>query len=194
MPTPTIVATSGAVNANSYCTLAEAQAYFDARLPLSGWDNAADQNVLLLMATRLMERFANSARMLVPASGGVPAYYRTARHWTGAPATTTQKLSWPRTGMYTNTGVLIPSDVIPDELKQAEAEFGGQLGLSDRTLDNDVIIQGLTSVRAGSVALTFKDQIFKQTIPDAVLDLLLPGWLTDELIEPVDTALFDVIS
>lgn len=188
----TIVATPGAANANSFETLVEAQAYFDSRLPLAGWDNAEDQNVLLVMGTRLLDNFAMSLRQLVTASGGVPAYYRTSRKWTGSPATATQRLSWPRIGMYDKNGNLIPSDVIPQDLKDALAEFAGQLGISDRTLDNDVIIQGLTSVKAGSVSLSFKDQIFKQVVPDAVLDLLVPGWLTDELVEPANPAFVEV--
>lgn len=189
-------ATVGGVASNSYATLAEVNTYFGDRLPLAPpWVASGDAAAqTMFMATRNLEQFGQSIRLLVPAGGGIAAYYRTARHWTGAPATTTQKLSWPRTGMLDNNGNAIPSNVIPQELKDAEAEFAGQLLKSDVTLNNDVIVQGLTSVRAGSVSLTFKDQIFKQTIPDAVLDLLLPGWLTDELIEPAVAAQFDIIS
>lgn len=187
-------ATVGGVSSNSYETLVEAQAYFDSRLPLAGWDDADSQAVLLVMATRVMEGFANSIRMLVPAAGGVYAYYRTRRRWTGAPATATQKLSWPRIGMYDANGNEIASTVIPQELKDAESEMAGQLGNADRTLDNDVIVQGITSIKAGSVALSFRNGITPQVIPDAVLNLLVPGWLTDEVIEPAMPAIFDVVS
>lgn len=187
-------ATVGGVSSNSYETLVEAQAYFDSRLPLAGWDDADSQAVLLVMATRVMEGFANSIRMLVPAAGGVYAYYRTSRRWTGAPATATQKLSWPRIGMYDANGNEIASTVIPQELKDAESEMAGQLGNADRTLDNDVIVQGITSIKAGSVALSFRNGITPQVIPDAVLNLLVPGWLTDEVIEPAMPAIFDVVS
>jgi hypothetical protein len=186
--------TVGGAASNSFCTVAEAQSYFDSRLPLAGWDNADSQDVLLAMATRLLENFATSIRQLVPATNGIAAYYRTARHWTGSPASTTQKLSWPRIGMFDGNGNVIDPTTIPDALKQAEAEFAGQLGSADRTLDNDVIAQGLRSIRAGSVALTFKDQFVKQVVPDAVLDLLIPGWLTDELIEPANPAFVEVVS
>ncbi len=194
MSSPTIVATPGAVNANSYETLVEAQAYFDARLPLAGWDNADDQNVLLVMATRVLEGYANSIKTLVPAAGGVPAYYLVSRRWTGSPASATQRLAWPRVGMFDNNGNAIDSTTIPRELKDAESEFAGQLGTTDFTLNNDVIIQGLTSVKAGSVSLSFKSQFQKQVIPDAVLALLVPGWLTDEEYLPANPALFDVVS
>lgn len=189
-----IDATVGGVSANSYETLLEAQDYFDARLPVAGWDNANSQDVLLAMATRLLENYAQSLKKLVPAANGIAAYYLVGRKWTGSPATTTQRLSWPRIGMYDINGNLIPSTVIPEELKEAQSELAGQLGNADRTLDNDVITQGVTSVRAGSVSVTFKDQIFKQLIPDAVLDLLVPGWLTDEVIEPANPAQIDLVS
>jgi hypothetical protein len=189
-----IDATVGGVASNSYETLVEAQAYYESRLPLSGWEDADSQDVLLVMATRLLENFANSLKVLVPAQNGIAAYYLIERRWTGMPATATQKLSWPRIGMYDVNGNPIPETVIPQELKDAESEFAGQLGIADRTLDNDVIVQGLTSVKAGSVALTFKNQFQPQVVPDAVLNLLLPGWLTDVVVEPAVPALFDVVS
>lgn len=258
---PTIDATAGGAAANSYELLAEANTYFDNRLPLAPpWvasGNTAIQS--LLMATRNLEVFANSMRLLVPSQGGIAAYYRTPRHWTGLPASATQRLSWPRIGMFDANGnpldwgvtaisVANPTiittavahgrtsgdkvfvtgsdstptidgervatvvnatqfsvpisvtvagtkgsvSIIPQALKDAESEFAGQFLKTDFTLNNDVIIQGLTSVKAGSVALGFKSQIFKQLIPDAVLDLLVPGWLTDELIEQANPAFIEV--
>ncbi len=187
-----IDATVGGVAANSYETLAEAQTYFDARLPIAGWDGAADQNVLLAMATRVMEGYAQALKKLVAPSGGVRAYYIISRQWTGLPASPTQKLSWPRIGMFDQNGNPIDPTVIPQELKDAESEFAGQLGNADRTLDLDQIVQGLTSLRAGSVALTFKQNFLPQVIPDAVLNLLVPGWLTDEIYQPAQAAIFDI--
>jgi hypothetical protein len=189
-----IDATVGGPNANSYETLVEAQAYFLTRLPLAGWDDAADQSVLLIMATRVLNAVLRPAKTLVLAQGGNPAFYRTRRTWTGAPASSTQRLAWPRTGMYDANGNAIPSNVIPQDLKDAESELAGQLGTSDRTLDNDVIVQGLTSVRAGSVALTFKDMIETHVLPDAVWLLMPPSWFTDEIITPAWPAEFDVVS
>jgi hypothetical protein len=191
---PTIYSAPGGVNSNSYETLAEANTYFDERMALATpWVASGDVAIRsLLMATRGLEVFANSMRMLVPAQGGIAAYYRTPPHWTGTPATATQRLSWPRIGMFDRNGNSIASDVIPQDLKDAQSEFAGQFLATDFTLNNDVIIQGLTSVRAGSVALAFKDQIFKQTVPDAVWSLLVPGWITDELVEPANPAFIEV--
>lgn len=189
-------ATPGGVASNSFLTLIEAQAYFDTRLPITQWDNADSQTALLIMATRVMEAmFASAKRVLMRSGVGkqVYAYYRTSPTWTGSPATTTQALSWPRTGMVTRNGVTILSTVIPQELKNAVAELAGQLAIGDRTLDNDVIAQGITSIKAGSVALGFKNDFEFDVIPGAVWDLLVQSWLTDELIEPAIKAEFDVI-
>jgi hypothetical protein len=188
---PTIIATPAAANANSYLTLVEAQQYFDTRLPLSGWDDADDQSVLLIMATRVLDKLLTPFRSLI-VQGGV-RYYRVRPEWTGTPTTTTQRLCWPRTGMFDQNGNAIGTMIIPQDLKDATAEFAGQLGSDDRTLDNDVIVQGISSLKAGSVALAFRDGNVAQVIPDAVYNLLVNSWMTDELYEPATSAIFDVI-
>lgn len=188
-----IDSTAAGPNANSYETLVEAQAYFDSRLPVAGWDDADSQNVLLVMATRTLDALAQPFKTLFRGADGV-AYYRVRRQWTGSPATTTQRLAWPRTGMFDHNGNAIPSNAIPQALKDAESELAGQLGNADRTLDNDVVVQGLKSVKAGSVALTFNDVIMPQVIPDAVYNLMPQSWLTDELYVPANSAIFDVVS
>lgn len=190
----TLDATVGGAAANSYLTLAEAQAYFDTRTAVAGWENADDQSVLLMMATRVLNAMARPLVTYVPSKGGVAAYYITRSTWTGLPATTTQKLAWPRTGMYDANGNAILSSVIPDDLKDATAELAGALGTADSTLDNDVIVQGLTSIKAGSVSLSFKDMIEQHVIPDMVWNLMPASWFTDETITPEKTALFDVVS
>lgn len=190
----TLVATPGAADANSYLTLAEALAYYETRTEVAGWEDADDQNVLLMMATRVLNAMTRPIVTYVPASGGRAAYYKTSSTWTGTPSTTTQKLAWPRTGMYDANGNAIAVDAIPQDLKDATAELAGALGASDSTLDNDVIVQGITSVKAGSVALTFKDMIETHVIPDMVWNLMPASWFTDEVISMEKTALFDVVS
>jgi hypothetical protein len=82
--------------------------------------------------------------------------------------------------MFNSLGYEISSTSIPQELVDATCELAGQLGNTDRTLDNDIAVQGITSVKAGSVALTFKENIQAQVLPEAVINLLVPSWLTDE--------------
>lgn len=189
----TIVATPGASNANSFLTEAEATAYFNARLPLvPPWEDADDPTAALVMATRVLSAFAQPYRYLM--QGDPPYYYRIRRQWTGAPATTTQRLPWPRTGMFDANGNAIASNVIPEALKEATAELAGQLIVADTTLDNSTAVKGITSVKAGSVSVSFKDMIESKVLPDAVWNLMPPSWFTEELIEGAIPALFDVIS
>lgn len=180
---PTIIETVGASNANSYATLAEANTYFDERLPLATpWVASGDTSIrALIMATRVLDMMARPYKQYYPPMGGQAGYYRTRREWTGAPATTTQRLAWPRTGMYDHNGNAIASNVIPMDLKYAQAELAGQLIMADRTLDNDVIVQGIRSVSVGSVSVSFRDMIDKAVLPDAVLNLMPPSWFTDEI-------------
>ena len=189
----TLDATPGGANSNSYATLAEAVAYFETRTAVAGWEAADDQSVLLMMGTRVLDAMARPKKTLVSPKGESP-YFVTRRTWTGAPATTTQKLAWPRTGMLDANGNAIPSNIIPQDLKDALAELAGALGTADTTVDNDVSVQGLTSVRAGSVALTFKDMIERHVLPDFVWDLMPPSWFTEEIITPARPGLFDVVS
>lgn len=191
---PTIVATPGAANANSYLTSAEADAYFDSRLPLvPPWEDADSPEAALIMATRTLDRLFQQRRVLVRDDKG-DSYYVTARTWTGLPATTTQRLAWPRTGMYDWNGNAISSSVIPQDLKDAVAEFAGQLLKKDTTIDNDIAVQGISSVKAGSVEVAFRDGVVTtKVLPDAVLALIPASWLTNEVVEGVYEAVFDVI-
>lgn len=254
----TLVTTPGAVNANSYATVAEAAAYFEARSALDPpWDDADDPAAMLVMATRVLNAFVQALRVYVP---GPPAHYVVRRAWTGSPASPTQRLAWPRLGMYTLNGhpidfgitnsvaaatvvttdaahglqtgqqvFIVDSDstpsldgahtitvlssttfsvpvtvtvagtagrvtYIPQDLKDAQIELAGQLLATDRTLDNDIQTLGITSVRAGSVALSFKEMISHHVLPEAVWMLMPATWLTDELYEQAISALFDVVS
>jgi hypothetical protein len=182
----------GATDSNSYLTVSEAQDYFDARTAVAEWDSAASQEALLMMATRVLNAMLSGHKALIrnPQTG---AFYLTSPAWTGAIATTTQALAWPRTGMYNRNGVAIASNVVPIELKEATAELAGQLAKADRTADIDAMVQGITSVKAGSVAVTFKDMIDAKVLPDAVWNLMPDSWYTDEIWEPALAASFEVL-
>lgn len=97
--------------------------------------------------------------------------------------------------MFDRNGNAISSLVIPDDLKDAVAELAGQLAIEDRTLDNDVAVQGITSVRAGSVSVGFKSSgiMSSKMIPDAVMFQLVPSWITDEFYEPAQSPIFEVL-
>ncbi len=189
----TLDATVGGASSNSYVTEAEVDAYFLARLPLTPpWADASDPTAAIAMATRMIDAMFQPRKTFIP---GNPPYYLIMRQWAGAAATTTQRLAWPRTGVVDRNGNVISSATIPLDLKYAVAEFAGQLAsLGDRTLDNDVSVQGLKSVAAGSVSLSFKETILPKVLPDAVLNLMPSSWFTDELYVPAFSAEFTVVS
>ena len=190
-----VVHEANSATANSFISLAEYAYYHERRLPLDPpvvtTGDVAARNVI--MATRVLSAMAVARKTLKWDSNGKPFYY-TSRAWTGEIATTTQSLAWGRIGTYDRLGREIPSNVIPQELKDATAELAGQLGNADRTLDNDISVQGITSIKAGSVALTFKDMIQSQVLPDMVVNLLVPSWLTDEVVSyAVKVPIFEAV-
>ena len=187
-------ASVGGVASNSYLTVAEFLDYMETAYAVTESSEALEDQRNLVLATRLMEANFSPMRKLVRVMPPAQSYYLIRPTWTGAVATVTQRLLWPRTGMFTRTGVAIAPNVIPQELKDATAELARLLKRGDLTVDNDVVVQGLTSVKAGSVALTFKDTFdATKVISDTVFSLLVPSWLTDEIIEYSNSALFDVV-
>jgi len=150
-------ATVGGVASNTYCTLAEAETYYLGRLPLAAWAAASDaeKNAALVMATRLLD---------------------IKYEWVSWPTATTQMLQWPRYGVEDFLRLsFIEDDAIPPQLKNAEAEFAGQLLAEDRSLDSDIETKGVTSLTVGSIAFTFKNSVYAKVIPDAVRDMI-PSW------------------
>lgn len=186
-----VIATPNDSTANSFITLAELAYYHERRLPLDPpvitTGDVAARNVI--MATRVLSAMAVARKSLRWDRNGKPYWY-TSRQWTGSLTTETQALAWGREGMYDRLGRLIPNNVIPQELKDATAELAGQLGNSDTTLDNDIQVQGITRVKAGSVELSFKDMIDSHVLPDAVMMLLPPWWFTNEIISYAVTSNF----
>jgi hypothetical protein len=120
MPVPALITTIGGADSNSYVSLAEADAYFEARLDGESWaTETSDRRTqgLLKVAKRLDQI-----------------------NWLGSRVTTIQALSWPRIGVakrdgadvYTYAWVGYPgigygdqyrTDEIPDVIKDAQCEF-----------------------------------------------------------------------
>jgi len=159
MPVSTLVTTPGAANANAYCTLAFAEQYqLDRPAVGTTWSAAtSDQkNAAILWATLLMDSLWD---------------------WTGHTTDTTQVLQWPRQGMLKRTGwEYVDVHTIPTELQQATAEYARQLLAGDLAGNSDIETQGITSLRAGPVALTFKDSVIAKPVPDTVFNLIPPSW------------------
>lgn len=195
----TITATPGDPAANSYETLDEFKAYLGLRLHVPATVSAllvADPTEILpkslIMATRGLNQILTRYRSLqiLESRIGITKFYVTRPYWTGTVSTTTQKLPWPRTGMLDRNGQPIAVNVIPDDLKDAESEMALLAITTDLTADNAIVVQGITGLKAGPVDITFKDYIQKRLLPDSVLLALVPGWITDELVEQIPQAQF----
>lgn len=160
MPVSAIVTTPGAANANAYCDVAFADQYNLDR-PQNGsiiWSSAqADtKSAAILWATVLMDRMWE---------------------WEGWVTTATQALLWPRQGMVKpNMWEYVDNMTIPIELKRATAEYARQLLMSDRMADSQIETLGVTSMKAGPVAFSFKDSVYAKAVPDAVYNLIPCQW------------------
>lgn len=178
--------TPGASDANSFASRDEINVILAERIPFDPvWETTGDEAARkIITALYLIEREFSGRKRLVREKGKSP-YYIIGREWTGTIASDTQALSWGRIGMVDRYGRAIPDGDIPWDLKVAQAELAGQLH-TDRSLDNDIIIQGITKIKASSVELSFRDDMdfsSSYTLPQAVFDIIPPSWYTEERIE-----------
>lgn len=143
----TINATPGAADANSYLTMAEAAAYADGDIDAVNWyASTVDQRTrALISATRSMD--------LV--------------EFTGTRSSTTQALSWPRTGVTTTDGA-IANNVVPTKVKEGTWEIA-------KSLLKDMVIAGQV---AGSTSLI--PGIPNAGLKRVKLDVLEVEWKPDQ--------------
>lgn len=147
----TLVATSGAVDANTYCTLAEANSYFEKRLHKDSWEDAADsdKNIALAWATSILDSEIN---------------------WYGWSMSETQALRWPRSGLSSPDGWSVSSTAIPQFLKNATAEFAMSLIDSDRMADSDTA--GFKQIAVSSIQITVDKFHKNPVIPQSVWQMI----------------------
>lgn len=150
----TLDSTAKGADANSYASLADANAYFDTRDRVTAWSGGDDEakKRWLIMATRDLDTI-DWDRSLV-----------------GYPTSSTQRLLFPCsatllrqyvglgsaeplvTAGYATTGLSDP-DIVPDWLIDACCEQALAHANADRMTDADA--RGIKSITAGSVAVTF---------------------------------------
>jgi hypothetical protein len=144
MPIPTLIVEDGSVvaGANTYISLADAQAYFDARLYSTVWNSAGtNQTVSLVNATTLIDQLVQ--------------FY-------GLKKTSTQSLQWPRervrdpdigSGGYGFGSITpwIPDNVVPKRIKDCVCEVAISLLKKDRTAE--VAQKGIKHVGLGKGAI-----------------------------------------
>lgn len=149
----TIDATVGGTSANSYVTLAEADAYWADHYHSSAWDALADddKNKLLIMATRNLDNWVI---------------------WEGSRSDEEQALRLPRYGMTDCDNYQIDGDVIPTNVKYATHELAAHLISFNPSAEPDT--KGFSKIKVDVIELEIDkmDRDSVTVIPDTVSKLL----------------------
>lgn len=146
-------ATAGGANADSYCTVAEADAYQATHLYASVWTTAttANKEKALKWATRLLDEQVD---------------------WEGSVSTLGQALRWPRSEVTDRDGrAWFNNTTIPTFLKNATAELARHLLAGDRTQERSV---GIQSVTADTVEVVFDKHDVRPFLPPSVRSMVEP--------------------
>lgn len=168
-------ATPGSPLADSYATLAEGDAYFDAHLYSTGWTATLDpaQERALKTATRLLD-----------------SYFK----WLGIRTYSDQALGFPRIGLFRDTTIAVDSTTIPPEIRNATIEFAQWLIANNPYAENEIVVQGITEIKVGSIQLKFKDVIEGRVIPDFIKLLIPPEWYVGGIEDTsLNSAIFEVV-
>jgi hypothetical protein len=146
----TIDATLKGTAANSYVTLAEANAYFETVPHDEHWTGSDDaKNRVLITATRYLDNFE---------------YY-------GERCTTTQALKWPRKE-YKVDGVKVDCTFIPQPVKNATFELAHSLLFKGEALVGTTGTQGTyEEVELGDLKVKFKDSSQTPGVINNILDI-----------------------
>lgn len=146
----TIDATLQGASANSYVTLAEADAYFETVPHDEHWTGSNDaKNRVLITATRYLDNFE---------------YY-------GTRCTTTQALKWPRKD-YKVDGVEIKCTFIPQQVKDATFELAHALLHKGKALVGTTGTQGTyDQVELGDLKVKFKESSQTPGVINNILDI-----------------------
>lgn len=160
---PTLVSTVGAVDANSYASVADATTYFDERLNTAAWSGAVsdDQARALIAATRRIDQETFE---------GVPV-----NPLTGTSTGTTQALKWPRYSADDDAGWTWEPTVIPVPVKHATYKLALYLlnqGASDPSQPTG--LEGFANVKVGSLDVTPRAGFTPDELPADVLRELRP--------------------
>ncbi len=188
-----LITTPGAANANSWASADDFDNFRLTRYPqVASVVALADDDAIeaaLIVAARAMDADLD---------------------WTGSATDGVQAMTWPRLGMQTRNKFAIASNVIPQQLKDAQCEWAYQiLAGTDFTADNDAAKQDISLVRAGDVEVRFQradtstsesvDLIIRRlgsefnylVVPGEVRRLLVSSWYNEpSIIRPLEFNVF----
>lgn len=140
----TVIADVGAPNANSYVTVAEADAYFGDTFGKSLWEPLDEdvKSTLVITASRTLDQYIQ---------------------WIGFKTESDQGMEWPR------SGTTFADDVIPSRVKYAAYELAYYLvensGISFAS-------QSVDSVKVGPITVDFTENSTDAGIPSFIENLL----------------------
>jgi len=139
-----IDATISGASSNSYNTLAEFNAYLDARVSNTKADAATDDNKnrALVQSARIFDQYVV---------------------WNGTKTESTQARAHPRTNLYDRNAVSLSSTAIPRVVKDGISELSIALLEADRQAEADQ--KGIKAFGVGSLNFTFDKYDSKQVIP-----------------------------
>lgn len=170
----TLVATPGDPNANSYATVARADAIAETRLFGATWADTSET-----------DQEPTKSQALISATAELDTL-----PWLGVKTDPDQPLEWPRTGVVDRNGNPIPDDVIPRAVELATIELAlRRVKLGDPEAKNDS--EGIKKLKAGTIEVEFdvsKNRLSNGTtvvpltlIPETVLTLIrhLTAWNTE---------------
>ena len=161
-------ATTGGASADSYLTVADADAFAAVTLHTAGWDSATDDDkaAALQQATRQIDLFVA---------------------WCGEVATDGQALAWPRRNMPDplRPGAYIGAGIIPDRLKAAVFNYTRGIIATDTVAPTTAGAAGgaVKKLKAGDVEVEYSEGVTataSRSVPDVVLWMLPAAWICAE--------------
>jgi hypothetical protein len=151
----TIIATAGAANANSYCTLAEANTYHDEKRFHSKdtWisNGSNDRSRGLIWASRLLDEMVQ---------------------WQGTIVYTTGALRWPRYNVWHPDGYMLTQTAVPQFVKDAASEFAYHLLVEDRTEETGRDTRGFKKIAIGDLKMEIDEWTAKPVMPPSVWSIV----------------------
>lgn len=151
----TIIATPGASDANSYCDVTFADAYFATRFNSTAWTNASVPNkeTALIQATIMLDSMFDWIGDIFNING----------------QSSGQALRWPRYNAYDPDGRYLDTATVPKQVKQAQCEMAIFL-IENPTYTGD--IREVDRVRISSIYVDFDNAASNFPIATRVIELL----------------------
>ena len=161
----TLIETSGAADANTYISAADADTYFESRVGGLSWDDidSEEREKALVHATRVLDYSYD---------------------WSGYKTDDEQALDWPRESVWDKNELLLDEDTIPTKVEEATCELAYFLTTEDRFEEPDS--RGIREMKAGTLNIVFDKKDPKEVIPANVIDML---WDLGELVSSASSGM-----